>query len=53
MAVEITLRFDYPWNDNEMDENEIKDCLEELSPEELLMAANNAGGPIIIDIEVY
>ena len=53
MAVSITLRFNYPWNDTEMDENEIQDCLLELSPEELIAAANNAGKPINIDIEVY
>ena len=53
MAVSITLRFDYPWNDTEMDENEIQDCLLELSPEELLVAANNAGEPVNIDVEVY
>ena len=53
MEVEITLRFNYPWNDTEMDENEIQDCLLELSPEELIVAANNAGEPINIDIDVY
>ena len=53
MTVGVTFRFDYPWNDMEMDENEIRDCLLDLSPEELLVAANNAGGPINIDIEVY
>lgn len=53
MAVSVTLRFDYPWNDTEMDENEIQDCLLELTPEELIVAANNAGEPINIDVEVY
>ena len=53
MAVAITLRFNYPWNNEETDENEIRDCLLDLSPEELLVAANNAGEPINIDIEVY
>ena len=53
MAVGITLRFDYPWNSTDTDENEIVDCLSELSPEELLLAANNAGEPINVDIEVY
>ena len=53
MAVEITLRFDYPWNDDEMNENEIRDCLLELSPEELLVIANHAGESIDVDIEVY
>ena len=53
MAVGITLRFDFPWNDSEVDENDIRECLMELSPEELLVAANNAGEPIDIDIEVY
>ena len=51
--VGITLKFDYPWNDTEMDENEISDCLSELSPEELITAAKNSGEPISIDIEVY
>ena len=53
MAVGITLRFDFPWNDSEMDENDIRECLMELSPEELLVAANNAGEPINVDVEVY
>ena len=53
MAVSVTLRFDFSWNDSEMDENDIRECLMELSPEELLVAANNAGEPINIDIEVY
>lgn len=51
--VGITLRFKYPWDNKDMDENEIRDCLMELSPEELLIAANNAGEPINIDVEVY
>lgn len=53
MAVSVTLRFDYPWNESEVDENEVVSCLTELSPEELIMAANNAGKPINIDVEVY
>ena len=53
MAVAVTLRFDYPWNKDEMDENEIRECLMELSPEELLVAANNMGEPINVDVEVY
>lgn len=53
MAVAITLRFDYPWNDNEMDDDEIIECLSELSPEELLMTASNEGKIINTDIEVY
>ena len=53
MAVSVTLRFNYPWNDTEMDENEIRDCLEELSPEELVAVAENAGEYINVDIEVY
>ena len=53
MAVSITLRFNYPWHDESMDENEIQDCLLDLSPEELLVAANNAGEPINVDVEVY
>ena len=51
--VGITLRFDYPWDNMEMDENEIRDCLMELSPEELIEGANMAGEPINVDIEVY
>ena len=53
MAVGITLRFDYPWNKMDMDKCEIRDCLLELSPEELLIMADRAGEPIDIDIEVY
>ena len=53
MAVSVTLRFDYPWNKSEVDENEVISCLTELSPEELIMAANYAGKPINIDVEVY
>lgn len=53
MAVSVTLRFNYPWNDTEMDENEIQECLSDLSPEELLLAANNVGEPVNIDVEVY
>lgn len=53
MAVAVTLRFNYPWNESEADENDVISCLTELSPEELIMAANNAGKPINIDVEVY
>ena len=53
MAVSVTLRFNYPWNNEGMDENEIVECLYDLSPEELLLAANNAGKPVNIDVEVY
>lgn len=53
MAVSVTLRFSYPWNNEDMDENEIQNCLLDLSPEELLVAANNAGEPINVDVEVY
>lgn len=53
MAVSVTLRFNYPWNESEVDENEVISCLTELSPEELIMTANNAGKPINIDVEVY
>ena len=51
--VGITLRFDYTWNDSEMDENEIRECLMELSPDELLCQAQNDGNPINVDVEVY
>lgn len=53
MCVGITLRFDYPWNEKIEDENEVIGCLEELAPEDLLMAAKNAGYPINMDVEVY
>ncbi len=53
MAVSITLRFDYPWNDSETDENEIIECLNDLSADELIAAANKSGRPINVDIEVY
>ena len=53
MAVAVTLRFDYPWSNNEMDENEIRESLMELSPEELLVAAHNFGEPVNVDVEVY
>lgn len=55
----ITLRFNYPWGEEdennpvEIDENEVYQCISELTPEELIMAANNAGEPINIDVEVY
>ena len=51
--VGVTLRFDYPWNDEKMDENEIRDCLTELPPEELLRAALKNGEAIDTEIEVY
>ena len=58
--IAITLRFNYPWGDEdensdgtEIDENEVYSCISELSPEELIMAANNAGEPINVDVEVY
>ena len=51
--VGITLRFEYPWENQDMDENEIRECLEELSPEELICSAQNEGNPINVDIEVY
>lgn len=53
MSVSVTLRFNYPWNNDDMDENEIVECLYDLSPEELLLAANNAGKPVNVDVEVY
>ena len=53
MAVAVTLRFNYPWDNGDMDENEIVECLYDLSPEELLLAANNAGKPVNVDVEVY
>ena len=53
MAVSITLRFDYPWYNDEVDENEIRECLSDLSPEELIAAAKNAGEPVNVDVEVY
>ena len=52
-VVEITLRFDYPWNDEEASTSEIRECLEELTPEELLMTANRVGEPVNVDVEVY
>lgn len=51
--VGITLSFDYPWNDKDMDENEIRECLMELAPDELIAEAQNQGNPINVDIEVY
>ena len=58
--IAVTLRFNYPWGDEdgnsegiEIDENEVYSCISELSPEELIMAANNAGEPINVDVEVY
>ena len=53
MSVSITLRFDYPWLNEDMDENDISSCLSELSPEELIATAQNEGYPINIDVEVY
>ena len=58
--ITVTLRFNYPWGDDdeglkesEIDENEVYSCISELSPEELIMVANNAGEPINVDVEVY
>ncbi len=53
MCVSVTLRFSYPWNEKIEDENEVISCLEELAPEDLLMAAKNAGNPVNMDVEVY
>ena len=53
MQVEVTLKFDYPWNDPETDEQTIKDLLMELSPDELLAAANKFGESLKVEIEVY
>lgn len=53
MAVGITIRFDYPWYNDAIEENEIIGCLTDLSAEELLIAAKKAGEHINIDIEVY
>lgn len=53
MGVAVTLRFSYPWTGDETDENEIIDCLSELSPEELLKDAKTTGKPINVDVEVY
>ena len=47
----VTL-FSYPWNEKIEDENEVISCLEELAPEDLLMA-KNAGNPVNMDVEVY
>lgn len=55
----VTLRFNYPWGDEdeenpvEIDENEVYQCVSELTPEELIMAAKNAGEPINVDVDVY
>ena len=49
----ITLRFDYPWEDWDMDENDITEALSELSAEELLINSMKAGKAINVDIEVY
>lgn len=51
--VGVTMRFSYPYTNENVDEYEIKECLSELSPEELLLAANRMGEPVSIDIEVY
>lgn len=37
--VRITLKFDYNWIGESIDENDIRDCLMELSPDELLAGA--------------
>ena len=50
--VEVTLRFDYPWGNKDMDEDEIRECLEELSPEELICGALNEGNSINVEVFV-
>lgn len=51
--VGITLRFNYPWQDEDMDENDIVEALSELSAEELLVNSMKAGKAVNVDIEVY
>ena len=53
MSVGITLTFDYPWTEDIEDENEVRNKLMELSPDELLLNASKACKPINVDIEVY
>lgn len=53
MSVGVTLSFDYPWDGNTEDENEIREALMELSPDELVLNASKACKPINVDIEVY
>lgn len=49
----ITLRFNYPWDNWELDEDDIIETLSEFSAEELLINAMKAGKPVNVDIEVY
>lgn len=51
--VHITLSFNYPWNDCEATEYEIQEALSELSPSELLIAAEKYGQSVRADVEVY
>ena len=51
--VGVTLRFNYPWQDEDMDENDIVEALSELSAEELLVNAMKVGKVVNVDIEVY
>ena len=51
--VGVTLRFNYPWQDEDMDENDIVEALSEFSAEELLVNAMKAGKIVNVDIEVY
>ena len=51
--VYVTLSFNYPWNDQEASAYEIKEALSELSPKELVIAAEKYGQSIIADVEVF
>lgn len=53
MSVSVTLTFDYPWDKDIDDENEVRDELMKFSPDELLLNACKACKPINVDIEVY
>ena len=51
--ISITLRFNYPEFDGVTDENEINDLISEMSADELLANAQDAGNVVNVDVEVY
>ena len=51
--ISVTLRFDYPEFDGVDDVNEINDLLTEMSPDEILANAQDAGKVVNMDVEVY
>lgn len=51
--ISVTLRFDYPGFSDIKDENEVQKLLSEMSADEILVNAMNAGEAVNMDVEVY